>query len=85
MIRADLPVKMGGKSYRLITDGDTAGLFGRAGLEQRLVVVDDKNGRGIPTVTNEAGDPVSLSRTSRPCSCKGAPWKTSLSDLRGQL
>lgn len=85
MKRADIPVKHDGKAYRMIISGDSVGLFDKNGLAKKLQVSGDFNGRRIPEVVTESGDPVKLTKTSRPCSCKGAPWKTGITKLLEQL
>lgn len=82
----DLPVKYNGKLYRFISDGTKAGLFGKGGvLEVALTVDKPSQGNLMPAVTTVDGKPVRLSRSSRPCSCKGAPWSTRYSDLAASL
>ena len=81
----DIPVKVAGKLYRFISNGEQAGLFSKSGLEQELKVVEVPKGRGMPKVQDAEGNAVHLSRAARPCSCKGAPWNTRYTTLKDGL
>lgn len=79
----DIPVRYEGRRYRLIAEGQKAALFGKSGPAYRLDVTEYPQNR-IPTMTLD-GEPFSVSRTARPCSCSGAPWSTSFRDLADAL
>lgn len=80
----DLPVKLNGKLYRLITKDGHGALFNRGGVAKKLTV---SGGDVFPAMSfaDEAGDHLKLTRTGKPCSCKGKPWTQSGSALRGEL
>lgn len=81
----DAPVKVAGKLYRFISNGEQAGLFAKDEPVQKLTVTEQGRGRMLPAVTTEDGEALKLARAARPCSCKGAPWSTSYRDLEKQL
>lgn len=80
----DLPVKLNGKLYRLITKDGHGALFNRGGVAKKLTV---SGGDVFPAMSfaDEAGDHLKLTRTGRPCSCTGGIWKQSGSALRSEL
>lgn len=83
MAETDLAVNRDGKRYRLVTNGDRAGLFGKTGLIETLTVsVEATAPQRMPEVETADGVHVSLARTSKPCSCTGYPWNASARDLR---
>lgn len=85
MAETDLAVRRNGKTLRLVTNGDKAGLFDRSGLVETLTVdVPATAPMRMPELSS--GDAaVSLAKASKPCSCTGAPWNQSAADLRAQL
>lgn len=85
MSAADIPVRVDGKSYRFIMKDGEAAIFSKLGLVKKLTVVDSAEKKRVPEVADEEGNPVKLLRTSRPCSCKGAPWNRKLADLMGEV
>ena len=86
MMDVDIAVRMNGRTYRLITNGDRAGLFSGHGSEPvRLdVTAPGANIHAIPALSGPDG-PAALARASRPCSCTGAPWNLGVAGLRAQL
>lgn len=85
MAETDIAVRRGGKTFRLVTKGESAGLFDRSGLVEVLTVdVPATAPMRMPSLSS-AGEPLSLAKASKPCSCTGAPWNQSAADLRAQL
>lgn len=83
--QVDLPVKVDGKLYRFIANGTKAALFGKDGVHQKLTVTEAAKDRRIPKVANLDGEPVTMARSARPCSCKGAPWNVRYTKLAEDL
>jgi len=81
----DFPIKVDKKTYRFISDGDKAAVYGKDGITHTLAVTKYGQGRVLPTVVDENGEEFRLQRMPRPCSCKGYPWSTSYAELKGQL
>lgn len=80
----DIPVRVSGSLYRLITNGDKAALFDKNG-KARTLTVSGSDRRGAPELVTDTGDSVKFTRATRPCSCKGFPWKGSYKSLADQL
>lgn len=85
MAEVDIAVKRSGRTYRLITQGERAGLFDSSGLAETLdVVIEATAPMRMPTVA--IGEkPVELRHSPRPCSCGGYPWNAQVGDLRAAL
>lgn len=83
MAETDVAVTRDGKRYRLVTNGERAGLFGKTGLIETLSVAMPATApQRMPELETTDGAHVSLARTSKPCSCTGYPWNASARDLR---
>lgn len=86
MAEVDMAVRRDGRTLRLVTNGERAALFGKGGTVERLVVTSPATApMRMPELADENGAAVKLARGSKPCSCTGAPWSTSVTDLRGQV
>ena len=81
----DLPVRVGGKVYRFVSNGTKGALFSKNAPPVPLTVIADSEPRKMPQVTGEDGAEVLLGKSARPCSCKGAPWSERASALVAQL
>lgn len=82
MAETDVAVTRDGKRYRLVTNGDRAGLFGKSGLAETLTVAMPATAPSRMPELESDGVRVSLARSSKPCSCTGYPWNASARDLR---
>lgn len=70
-------VRWQGHTYRLLIEGNHGGLFDREGLALRVFPERDTPAYRIPVLRDAQGNQVVVHQTTRPCSCKGAPWNQS--------
>lgn len=85
MKQYDMPVRLGGKTFRLVTDGENGGLFSQGGLAQTVTVIADGRGSRAPSVVDANGEALEVRKVARPCSCRGYPWNANTSTLVGEL
>lgn len=86
MSNYDFAVKTADGVQRLISNGEQAALFSKAGLiTKRLTIVQAPVGAGLPGVVDEDGEAFALTKTGRPCSCIGGVWRQRASELAAAL
>lgn len=73
----DTAVRWQGSVYRLLIEGNHGGLFNREGLALQVFAERDTPAYRLPVLRDTQGNTLDLRHSTKPCSCKGAPWDQS--------